>query len=350
MSAEILWKLLAILVVVALGWAVGRTRWLAARGVATELPLPPGDSTRMLANAAFYLFSPALLFRTTARLDLNALPVGVLVAYFVPTLAWLAFVYAGGRWLRSRAQGESALPAAPGVRALTLSFGNTLYLGIPVAAALFGEQGLGLHITLISVHAVLLFSSSTALIERDLASAASRSASAGGAPLNAWAQRALMLRTTLRNTLTHPVVLPVMCGLLWNASGWGLHPVADEVLQTLSSAVVPLCLLLIGLSLAEGDLQGHVRQALGLALLKLLALPALVLAVAHGVYGLNGLPLQVVVLAAALPIGNNALLFAQRYQTLATPVAAAIVLSTAMYVLSLPLWLAVLAMLAPVGG
>jgi predicted permease len=339
MSADILWKLLAILLVVSLGWWIGRSRWLATRGGATELSLPPGDSTRMLANAAFYLFSPALLFRTTARLDLSVLPIGVLVAYFVPTLAWLALVYGWGRWRESRRLSPSiAQPAAPGVRALTLSFGNTLYLGIPVASALFGETGLGLHITLISVHALLLFSSSTALIERDLAAAHA----AAGAPTDsaqAWQRRWATAKTTLRNTATHPVVLPVMCGLLWNATGLGLHPVADEVLHTLSAAVVPLCLLLIGLSLAEGGLAGHVREALGLALLKLLALPALVLWVAHGLYGLSGLPLSVVVMAAALPIGNNALLFAQRYQTMATPVAAAIVLSTALYVLSLPLWL-----------
>ena len=64
MTVAIFYKLLAIFLTVALGWVVGRMRWL-------------GDSTadpaRVLSNAAFYLFIPALLFRTTARLDGKAL-------------------------------------------------------------------------------------------------------------------------------------------------------------------------------------------------------------------------------------------------------------------------------------
>jgi malonate transporter len=353
LNETIVWKLLAILAVVGVGYAVGRSGWLARRGVAAEMPLPPGDSTRMLANAAFYLFSPALLFRTTARLDLNALPVGVLVAYFVPTLAWLAAVYAVARWRSRRLEAgpvpqphalqQALSPAAPGVQALALSFGNTLYLGIPVAAALFGEAGLGLHVTLISVHALLLFSGSTALIERDLAVQRQAQAVAlDQAPTARWAT----VRVALRNTFIHPVVLPVLCGLAWNLTGLGLHAVVDEVLLLLSAAVSPLCLLLIGLSLAHGGWKGQERAALTLAALKLLALPALVLVVARGVYGLQGLPLSVVVMAAALPIGNNALLFAQRYQTLVAPVAAGIVLSTALYAFTLPAWLALLAHLA----
>ncbi len=341
LNESILWKLLAILAVVALGYGVGRSGWLARRGMAAEMPLPPGDSTRMLANAAFYLFSPALLFRTTARLDLDALPFGVLVAYFVPTLAWLALVYGVARWRGRAGPGPASHPAQAGVQALTLSFGNTLYLGIPVASALFGEAGLGLHVTLISVHALLLFSTSTALIERDLAAQRQGQLEAGQLGVPPWET----LRVALRNTFIHPVVLPVLCGLAWNLTGLGLHPVVDEVLQLLSTAVSPLCLLLIGLSLAHGGWRGQERAAITLAALKLLALPALVLVVAHGVYGLQGLPLSVVVMAAALPIGNNALLFAQRYQTCVAPVAAGIVLSTALYAFTLPAWLALLAWL-----
>jgi malonate transporter and related proteins len=40
--------------------------------------------------------------------------------------------------------------------------------------------------------------------------------------------------------------------------------------------------------------------------------------VAHWGFGLAGLPLAVLVMMAALPVGSNALLFAQRYGTLAT--------------------------------
>jgi hypothetical protein len=78
-------------------------------------------------------------------------------------------------------------------------------------------------------------------------------------------------------------------------------------------------------------------------MVKLLALPALVLVVAHWGFGLNGLPLQVAVTVAALPTGSNALIFAQRYRTQEAQATTAIVLSTVGFVLTAPLWLAVLA-------
>ena len=82
-----------------------------------------------------------------------------------------------------------------------------------------------------------------------------------------------------------------------------------------------------------------------MSLLKLLVLPALVLVVAHWGFGLGGLPLAVLVMLAALPVGSNALIFAQRYRTLEAEATAAIVLSTLAFVLTAPLWLAVLARL-----
>jgi hypothetical protein len=92
--------------------------------------------------------------------------------------------------------------------------------------------------------------------------------------------------------------------------------------------------------------RGAARSAVMLSLLKLLALPALVLGVAHWGFGLAGLPLAVAVMVAALPVGSNALIFSQRYETLEAEATAAIVFSTFGFVFTAPLWLAVLAYLS----
>ncbi len=84
------------------------------------------------------------------------------------------------------------------------------------------------------------------------------------------------------------------------------------------------------------------RGSLALAAAKLLVVPALVLAVAHWGFGLGGLPLAVMVMAAAAPVGSNALIFAQRYMTLQAEATAAIVFSTLAFMATAPLWLAVL--------
>jgi malonate transporter len=329
MTIAVFYKLLAIFIAVALGYAAGRLRWLGQPGEGA-------DPARTLANIAFYIFVPALLFRTTARLDFAHMPWSVVVAFFAPVLAMLVAVYA---WQRAHPARGSLPVAAPSVRAIGASFGNSVQIGIPVAAALFGETGLGIHIALVSLHALVLLSVLTALVELDLA----RAPSGDDRPAPSLART---LRLTARNTIIHPVVLPVLAGLAWNLTGVTLPAVADEALQLLGSAVVPLCLVLIGVSLAYYGMPGALRGAVTISVFKLVVLPAVVLAVAHFGFGLAGLPLAVVVMMAALPVGSNALIFSQRYAALEAEVTTAIVLSTLAFVITAPLWLAVLTALS----
>ena len=318
-------KLLAILLTVAIGWWVGRRRWLDGGSNGQT-------SARILSNAAFYIFAPALLFRTTARVNFDTLPWPTLVAFFLPVLAQMLGVYAWHRWRRHAA----GTPAAPSVRAITVSFGNTLQVGVPVAAAVFGETGLSLHVAVVSLHALTLLTVLTLLVELDLARASALGPD--GRRRSPWR----MLALTLRNTVIHPVVLPVLGGLIWNSTGFGLPVAVDEILQLLGAAVVPLCLTLIGLSLAAYGWPKSWKGVLSLVLLKLVLQPTLVLIVAHWGFHLHGLPLSVIVLIGALPVGSNALLFAQRYNTLEGETTTALVLSTLLFALTAPLWLHVL--------
>ncbi|MET0519068.1 MAG: AEC family transporter [Burkholderiaceae bacterium] len=336
MSWAIFYKLLAIFVTVLLGWFVGRMRWLGEGGNREKGEQGGGgsDPARVLSSAAFYLFMPALLFRTTARLDLAHLPWGLLLAFFGPLLLMALAVYS---WQRARLGGaarDESTAARPSVQAINAVFGNTMQVGVPLAAGVFGETGLGLHITVLSLHSLTLLSVLTTLVELDLARARARHQAQS---------LAATLRTTVRNTVIHPVVLPVLAGLAWNALGLHLPAVLDEVLQLLSTAVVPLCLTLIGMSMAYYGWPPGWRGTLGLVALKLLLLPAVVLLIAHWGLGLAGLPLAVIVMMAALPTGSNALIFAQRYRSLEGESTATIVLSTLLFVLTAPLWLALLA-------
>src|SRR3982750_630111 len=82
MSPLVFVKLLAIFAVVAVGWGAARSGRLV-----------PEEASRVLSGAAFYVFVPALLFRTTARIDFQRLDIRVVLAFFVPTLALVALVY-----------------------------------------------------------------------------------------------------------------------------------------------------------------------------------------------------------------------------------------------------------------
>ncbi|RZU00604.1 AEC family transporter [Rivibacter subsaxonicus] len=318
MPSVLFLKLLAIFVTIAIGWAAGRTKAFSG-----------GEAARILSNAAFFVFAPALLFRATARIDFQTLPWRALLAFFVPVVLWMLAVYV---WQRRRA--AASAPALPAVRAITVAFGNNAQLGIPIATALFGEVGLQVHLAVVSLHALTLLTILTLLVERDLAHA---QAQASG-------QRPPLLHTLLlvvRNTVIHPIVLPVLAGMAWNFTGLPIPGPVDEVLLMLGTAVVPLCLVAIGLSMGHYGLKGAAGAAASLAAGKLLVQPALVLG-AGLLLGLPALALAVIVMAAANPTGANALMFAQRYRSQEGEATAAIVLSTLAFVATAPLWLLLL--------
>jgi malonate transporter and related proteins len=325
MTPAVLYKLLAIVATIAVGWWVQRRGWLAPAGAALGAGAANDTVAQVLGHTTMYLFIPALLFKTMAVQDLAALPLRLLVAYFVPALLFTGVAYA----LYRRQAGATSAAAA--TRTVAAVYGNAVQLGIPVAAALFGPQGLALHISLVSAHGVLLLTTLTVLAE-------GTPPAPGQVSPSAWAT----LRSTVRKSVIHPVVLPVLLGLAYNLTGLGLHPVAEQLLQSLAAAVVPVSLVLIGVSLATYGVRGRLQGAVGVAALKLLVLPALVLAVAHLGFGLRGMPLAVLVMMAALPTGTNALVFAQRYRVQQAQASVAVVVSTLGFIVSAGLWLAVL--------
>ena len=323
MSVQVFLKLFAIFIVIAIGWGAAKTRALGGEAAA-----------RTMSNAAFFLFVPALLFRTTARVALADLPWETLASFFGPVVAVLLAVYG---WQRVARGGSS--PATPAVRAITATFGNGLQLGLPVVTALFGTTGLTVHIAIISMHALTLMTIVTVLVELDLARA--QAAATGRSTVLATAA------VTARRAVIHPVVLPVLLGLGWNLLGVRLPGQADDILATLSQAVAPVCLVTIGMSLAHYGVKGVLGWATTLAMGKLLVQPAVVFVIAHWVGDLHGVTLATVVMFAGLPVGSNALLFAQRYGAQEAEVTASIMVSTLAFTATAPLWLFVTSSVAP---
>ena len=316
MTGQVAARLAVVVAVVLLGYLASRTRALGT-----------DDAAPVLSGLAFTVLTPALLFRTTATVDLSTLPWVTLAAFFGPAIAVLLVSYALARGLRR----DGDPPGAPAVRAICVTFGNTVQVGLPVVLALYGPAGLRLHVAIVSLHALTILTVVTALIELDTARAERAERHLG---------RTLL--ATARNTVVHPVVLPVLAGLAWNLVRLPLPGPLDDVLALLGQAVVPVCLVLIGVSLHRYGNRTALRPAAVLGAAKLLVLPAAVLVTARWGFGVRGLPLDVTVLAAAAPVGSNALLFAQRYRTLIGEASTAIALSTPAYAATLPLWLGIL--------
>ena len=103
-----------------------------------------------------------------------------------------------------------------------------------------------------------------------------------------------------------------------------------EVLGGFSSA-----LLLVGVTLAFTKVGHQFGAALRIALVKCVVHP-LVLAALGWSLGLSGMPLAVMIVAAALPVGANVFLFTQRYEVAQEEVTASIAVSTALALVTVP--------------
>ncbi|OSZ74778.1 AEC family transporter [Hydrogenophaga sp. IBVHS1] len=299
-------SLTPVFLLIALGFLAGRLQWIR------------DSSIKDLSNLVFLLLIPALLFRTMSAVRFEQLDLLPVAAYFLAALALLGVSIAWRGFNRGSV-----------VMALAGTFSNMVMLGITLVELAYGKAGLVTLLTLVSVHALILLTVGSIVLELAVA----REARAGGerAPhvlATAW--------SAFKGALIHPIPLPILCGLLFAQTGWTLPTVVDRPLQLLGSAFGPIALVLVGVTLARTPMAGHLRQALWISASKNLVLPVLVGASAWAM-GISGLPLTVMVVAAALPIGANVFLFAQRYEVAQEITTASMGLSTVLALFTLSL-------------
>src|SRR5665811_469975 len=180
MNSPVISALLPVVLLIAIGFMAGQMGWVRAQ------------ATKDLSTLVFLVLTPALLFRTMSTVhvqDLNFKPV---LMYFVASalLFGLMLVWHG---VSRRAT----------VLALAATFSNTVMIGVPLIGLAYGQAGLIMLFTLISVHALVLLTFATLALElavaRELALAS--------------VDRQHILLTLLgavRGSLIHPVSLPII--------------------------------------------------------------------------------------------------------------------------------------------
>lgn len=304
MNHPVLSSLFPVVILMVIGYGAGRRQWVAS------------TSVRDLSNLAFTVLAPALLFRSVATAPAQAMAAATpVVAYFLGAfLIILGFLLLRG------------FNTATVVLAMAGIYGNAVGIGIPLVALAYGEAGLASLLTLVSMHSLLLLTTMTVLMEFAVVKA--RRESHQGAPADAPVEALWRTAwTAVKSAIIHPVPLPIIAGMLFAASGWAIPPWADRPLQWLGQSFAPLALLLAGISLAGARVGQHLRGAVALVAIKNLLHPLLVLGIGLTL-GAQGLPLLVMVVVAALPIGANAFMFAQRYEVEQERVTASIAVST----------------------
>ena len=303
--------LFPVVLLIAAGFMAGRLGWMRALAI------------KDLSNLVFLLLTPALLFRTMSVVHVEQLDFRPVAAYFLAVI-----ILFGGTLL---VQGFNRRAA---VLALATTFSNTVMIGIALISLMYGPAGLVTLLTLVSVHSLVLLTSATVVLELAVAHEQAK-----GSPDSLATTPRHPVATVLmavKNALLHPVPLPIIAGLLFAQTGWVIPAAVDKPLELLANAFSPIALVLVGLTLVYTPVGKHWRAALALASVKNLLHPLLVFGLCH-LLGVDGLPMTVMVVASALPIGANVFLFSQRYEVAEELITASVVVSTALALLTLTL-------------
>ena len=267
-------------------------------------------ANRVLGGFVFHLAMPAALFSTLTRtrLSFDGRALAAFAASTVITMA-LGFVLSGR--IFGRKPGEATICG------MAAGYVNAANLGIPVAMQVLGDASF--------VTGVLLFQVLTitpvvlTMLDRGVGSHHRFSP-------------ARLATLPLRN----PVILGLAAGALCSSLGWHPpHPIAGP-LALLGNAAVPTALVALGLSLtARGPgVAGERREVLALSALKLLLQP--LLAYLFGLLlQLRPAELFALVVCAALPTAQNAYIFAREYGQADTVARGAVIVSTAVSMLTL---------------
>jgi hypothetical protein len=297
-----------LFVLIALGYGLARSgRWRSG-------------ATDTLTRFVFSVAIPALLFRLMS--DFSSLPrvdARVLFAYFGASLV----VFALARALAHFAFRHDGV--AQSVFGLAGVFSNTVLLGIPLVQVTLGPVAMPTVSLVVVFNALILWTLVSVSVE--------------------WARHSTLTASqfaaTARAVLGNPVVASILAGAAFGFTGITLPGWLDRPLGLLAQAAVPLSLIVLGMGLGDHALGTGWRSSAAMAAVKLVAFPATAWALAR----LSGLPQDetvVVVTMAALPTGANVYLMARQFRSLEAPVAASLVLTTALAAVTLPILLALL--------
>ncbi len=287
---------------------------IAMGAVAVRLRLVEMAAVRGMTDFVFFTAMPGLLFASI----IEAPPMQLLnVAGSFLAGAVILFglgLVAARLLLRSNLADASAF-------GLNCSYGNVVMLGLPVVQAAYGTIGVAYLLAVVAFHSAVLLPLATICIE------------AGGSRGKGRGMVAL-LATALPGIVKNPVIVAIFLAFFWRFTGLAMPAAVLNFLNLIGAAGPPLALFCLGASLPRPQGWSAMKEISLAAVLKLLVMPAVVALCGRAV-GVHGVAFAVCVITAAMPTGANAFLLARRFETMMEASASAVVVSTALSMLTL---------------
>ncbi|MCD8338787.1 MAG: AEC family transporter [Burkholderiales bacterium] len=280
--------------------------------------LLPKTCAGALSKFSFTVTIPTLLFRTMA--DIAHLPPPnwlIAVAFFGSCFIVFAIGTVIGRiFLHLNGEGQTIFGMA-GV------FSNNVQLGIPITIALLGKEAMPSIAVIFSLNGFLMWTLATVAIEI----ARNKSPS---------------FRKTLIDgllaTIKNPIVVGIILGTLWGFTTLDLPAPVSKSVDLLANSAAPVALFAVGAGLSNYKITSNLNFTAWITALKLGLQPLVVFFLCH-LLGLNFHEMQAACLLSCLPVGVNVYIMAQEFNVMQEGAANALLVTTALTSVTLPLTL-----------
>ena len=206
-----------------------------------------------------------------------------------------------------------------GIFGLNVAYPNYGYMGIPLAILAFGDEAA-------LPMALILFADTIVLLTL---TACFVSGNEGG-PVAAIKRISLTM-------IANPLVIAVLAGLLFSASGLILPKIPQQFGTLLAGAAAPVALFALGATLFGQPVRAAAAEVSAISLLKLILHPLLVALFFLGLPGQEPLWVKVAILSSCLPVAANVFMLANHYGAYTGRTASAILVSTALASATVPI-------------
>jgi len=265
---------------------------------------------------------PCLLFRAAMELDLGTVfRPGLLLSYYTGSATVFFLGILGARLIFKRRPGEAV---AIGFGAL---YSNSVILGIPIASRAFGEETLAAVFAVVSLHAPFCYLLGITTMEISRADGRGLAETAR-IVISAMVHNALMIGLAL--------------GFAINLIGITLPQVILDGVDLIVAAALPTALIALGGILTRYRIQSSIATAAMTVVLGLIVHPAIAYGLGSFVFDLPKPMLNAAVIIAAMAPGVNSYLFAAMYNRAEGAAASTVLLATALSVVTVSVWLAIL--------
>lgn|GEM_PF-2805032 len=283
-------------------------------------------SLKYLTRFVMYLSLPALLLAKLATTNFETLiDVPFLSAYLVSLLSVMSISGVVGYFLFERHVSHGVMVGLGGV------YGNIGFLAIPVLSATVGEWTSVPLALMLTLDFLLLLPFSSFLLQ--ISNTSANNTDHHNSSFNP--VKALM------RSLLNPLIVSVIIGLLLSAWAVTLPDNVIEGLALLSSAAGPCAMFIVGTALFGRGITQQPFAAIYISTIKLAVMPFVVFLI-MSMFQVNSMWVLIATLGSAMPCAAVLGVMAEEYKTLSHQASTAVLLTTVLSVVTLPLLIHVL--------